>query len=399
VTRRPLALAAAVLLTVVACSSDGDSAVDHTAAAAASAPAEAVTSAPPAAVSTTTPAGRDTDPPDPGSMRVDTGTSEPAPAREPLTIDELLALGRPIVLAHAGGEDVHPHSTPYAYAESVAAGVDMLDFDVRLTADGVLVVHHDDTVDRTTNGTGAVGDMTFGELRALDDAYWFTRDCVCRGRPESEYVHRGVRTGERTAPKGYDDADFAIARLRDIVTRFPSMPLNIEIKSTGHHALEAARVLAAELAELGRLEHAVVTSFEDAVNDEFRRLAPGAEVSPGVGAASAWVLGRAPLPDGMRILQLPPEFQGVDVLSPEVIAESKAAGYPIWVWPNDRALENAAGYARFLAMGLDGLNANDPAVAVAAVRAFAGTGTGGIEDDAPDLAPAAAGSPAPVLPT
>jgi hypothetical protein len=59
---------------------------------------------------------------------------EPRPGDGPLSIDELLALGRPIVLSHAGGEDVHPHSTPFAYAESVDAGVDMLDLDVQLTA-------------------------------------------------------------------------------------------------------------------------------------------------------------------------------------------------------------------------------------------------------------------------
>ena len=84
------------------------------------------------------------------------------------------------------------------------------------------------------------------------------------------------------------------------------------------------------------------------------------------------MLERTPLPDGMRILQLPPEFQGIEVLTAEVIADSTAAGYPIWVWPNDRALEDAAGYARFLEMGIVGLNANDPAVAVEAVRTFVG---------------------------
>lgn len=297
-----------------------------------------------------------------------TDTTEPA-SGEPLTIDELLALERPIVLAHAGGEDVHPHSTPFAYAESVAAGVDMLDFDVRLTADGVLVVHHDDDVDRTTNGTGLVATMTYEELHALDNAHWFTDRCVCTDAPPSEYVYRGIRTGEVDPPPGYAPEDFAVPRLRDIITRFPSMPLNIEIKSRGEEGLEAARILAEELAELDRLDHAVVTSFDDAVNDAFRALAPDVEITPGLGAASGWVLERVPLPHGMRILQLPPEFQGTEVLTPAVIADSIAAGYPIWVWPDDRSLEDFGGYQRFLLMGLAGLNANDPAAAVAAVEA------------------------------
>jgi hypothetical protein len=154
------------------------------------------------------------------------------------------------------------------------------------------------------------------------------------------------------------------------------MPLNIEIKGTGEAGVATARVLAAELTELDRLESAVVTSFDDSVNDAFRELAPGVEVSPGLGASAAWVLEGVPLPDGMRILQVPPEFQGIRVLTPKVIAASADRGYPIWVWPNDRAYENAVGYERLLDMGVSGLNANDPLVAVAAVRDHtAGVGT------------------------
>jgi glycerophosphoryl diester phosphodiesterase len=99
-------------------------------------------------------------------------STAPAPSTTspsgPPTISELLT--RRVVLAHAGGDDDHPHSTPFAFAESVKAGVDVLDLDVRLSADGVLVVYHDDKVDRTTNGTGSVADMTFDQLHALDDA-------------------------------------------------------------------------------------------------------------------------------------------------------------------------------------------------------------------------------------
>ena len=313
----------------------------------------------------------------PQSTPPETDPLDEAPTDRPPTIDELLDLDRPIVLAHAGGEDVQPHSTPFGYAESVAAGVDMLDFDVQLTEDGVLVVQHDDTVDRTTNATGGVAEMTYDELDALDNAYWFTLDCgTCKDRPEEEYLYRGVRTGARPAPDGYTAEDFVIPRFRDIVTRFPLMPLNIEIKGTGDAAIETARVLAEELTELDRLENAVVTSFEDDVNDAFREFAPDVEITPGLGAASAWVLDGEALPDGMRILQLPPEYQGIDVLTPEVVAASAEAGYPIWVWPNDRSWENPEGYDLLLNMGMAGLNANDPAVAIAAVETYLGDGDG-----------------------
>ena len=99
-------------------------------------------------------------------------------------------------------------------------------------------------------------------------------------------------------------------------------------------------------------------------------MAPTVEISPGLGSASGWVLSGTPLPAGERILQLPPRYEGVEVLTPDVIARSHAAGYVIWVWPDDRSLENASGYASLLAEGMDGLNINFPATGVQAVEQF-----------------------------
>ena len=78
----------------------------------------------------------------------------------------------------------------------------------------------------------------------------------------------------------------------------------------------------------------------------------------------------SPIPDGMRILQLPPEYSGLQVITPELIARATADGLPIWVWPNDRDLENQASYLAFLEMGVTGLNINFPAQGVEAVRQY-----------------------------
>ena len=161
-------------------------------------------------------------------------TTPPAPFdQSATTIDEVLALGRPVVLAHTGGEDRFPGSTMFAFRNSVAAGVDVLDLNVTLSADGVLVVQHDLTVDRTTNGTGTVAEMTYDELHALDNAYWFTADCgACTGQPDEAYVHRGVRTGEVPPPAGFTADDFAIPTLADVVARLPRHPA--EHRDQGH---------------------------------------------------------------------------------------------------------------------------------------------------------------------
>ena len=233
----------------------------------------------------------------------------------------------------------------------------------------MLVVQHDATTGRTANEDLVVAESTFAELAALDNAYWFTLDGTHTGEAEGAYIYRGIRTGEVQPPAGYTADDFAIARFRDIAARFPEMPVNIEIKGNGEPAIAAARQLAQELLELDLLDNAVVASFDDAVVAAFHELAPEVEVSPGLALSASFILDDQPLPAGMRILQVPVQFQDIEVLSQENIDRSHAAGYVIWVWPDDHdRWENLAGYRELLERGVDGLNINYPATGVEAVR-------------------------------
>ena len=77
-----------------------------------------------------------------------------------------------LVDAHRGASVSFPENTLAAFEAGVAAGADSVEFDVQLSADGVAVVIHDDTVDRTTNGTGAVSELTLAELQSLDAGSW-----------------------------------------------------------------------------------------------------------------------------------------------------------------------------------------------------------------------------------
>ncbi len=299
-----------------------------------------------------------------------TTTTEP-PVTYAATIDELLNIGRPIVLAHTAGEDEFPASTLFAFGESVKAGVDMLDLNINITKDGELVVQHDDSVDRNTNGTGKTADLTMDEISALDAAYWFSTACSdCHDKPEADYLYRGIRTGESDPPAGYTADDFALPTLRQLVERFPDIPLNIEIKGEGDVAKRTADELAKQLKELGRAQATVVASFQDDVVSYYHSIDPDTEVSPGLNVLTAYVLSNTPIPDGMRILQLPPEFSGLQVITPELVARTVADGLPIWVWPNDRDLENLASYKDFLEQGIVGLNINFPAQGVQAVNEF-----------------------------
>lgn len=294
-------------------------------------------------------------------------TTEPAAPTAP-SIRELVDIGTPLNLAHAGGDQAAPHSTPFAFAEAVAAGADVLELDVQLTVDGVLVVQHDDTVDKTTEATGPVGELTYAELHALDNAYWFSPECwPCQDRPVDEYVYRGIRTGDVPPPAGYTADDFAVPTFREIATRFPGLPLDIEIKGEYPDAVRVAEVLAAELAELGREQSVVVVSFDDDVVDAFHELAPDVSVSPGLGRLTDWFLTGAELAPHFEVLQLPP-FQGeIEVINAEVVQRIHDEGRVVWVWPDSASTqENEAFYRKLLADGVDGVIAGRPAAMTAA---------------------------------
>lgn len=101
---------------------------------------------------------------------------------------EIVVPGRagPGVVAHRGGAHHAPENTMVAFRKAVAMGADVVEFDVRLTADNRLVLMHDTTVDRTTNGTGFVRDLTLAELRALDAGTSFRPAFAGEGVPSLE---------------------------------------------------------------------------------------------------------------------------------------------------------------------------------------------------------------------
>ncbi|MCB0996405.1 MAG: hypothetical protein KDB21_15015 [Acidimicrobiales bacterium] len=351
---RRLVISAALLLVVAAgCSSDSSTGVISTG------------EAPPA------PAEPTTEPtPEPAAEPTAEATAEPTPEPTPQpspetsgapTIDELLASPGPLNIAHAGGDQEAPHSTMFAFDSAVAAGADVLELDVQLSGDGVLIVQHDDTVGKTTNETGPVADRSFDELAALDAGYWFSPECwPCQDRPVEEYVYRGVRTGEVDPPAGATPEDFRIITFRELAEAYPDLPFDIEIKGSYPDAVPVAEALAAELRELGRTDSAVVVSFDDELLAAFEEIAPEVETSPGVDEMTAWILGGQPL-TGHRIVQVPPEFDGVTVLSPAFWELVERDGVVVWVWPNDAATqENAAFYGDLVAQGAHGVIAGRP---------------------------------------
>ena len=300
-----------------------------------------------------------------------------APAPDASTIDELLALGRPVIIAHAGGDQDYPHSTVYAYTQSALAGADVLELDVQLTADGVLIVQHDDTVDRTTETSGPVAELTLAEIQALDNAYWFVAGLWGdQTRPDDEYVFRGVRTGEVEPPPGFEADDFRVPTFWEVAERFPHHVLDLEIKlqrgpdgeDDPSAGIAAAEVLAAEIAELGREDSVIVASFNDEVLHAFAAMAPGVLISPGLEAMLGWYLADEPLDPRYRVLQAPFTYEGVEVVRPDVVDKVHREGRHLWVWLSGTdVLETEEFYADLLARGVDGVIAGRPALVAAAL--------------------------------
>jgi glycerophosphoryl diester phosphodiesterase len=319
------------------------------------------------AIALLTACGGGTDPGNPADAATDTTAATGATTNPAPTIDELLATDGVLNIAHAGGDVVHPHSTLFGYAESVAAGADVLEMDVQLSADGVVVVIHDLTVDGTTNGTGEVAGFTVDELQALDAAWWFCPGCGDDPDP-GDYPWRGVATGDTPPPAGYGPADFRIPTLAEVATAFPNLPLDIEIKGTTETgALNTARALADELEALGRLDSVVVVSFDSAVVQAFHDLAPSVEVSPGLGELVDWYFSGGELATHYRIIQIPPDFEGIEVLDANAMDAASEAGLVVWVWPSSRDQENVATYRSWIDLGVGGVIAGDPAAMTAAL--------------------------------
>ncbi|MBU6330535.1 MAG: glycerophosphodiester phosphodiesterase [Acidobacteria bacterium] len=308
-----------------------------------------------------------------GSASTAGSSTTVASASPASTVAGVLALGRPVVLGHAAGEDVAPHSTMYGFAESVRAGVDVLDLDIQRTADDVLVVQHDDTTKRTTETDAKVHDLTYEQIHALDNGYWFSRTCAntCTGQPDADYIFRGIRTGKVAPPEGYRAEDFAVPRFADVAERWPDFVINIEIKGRAPDAFRTADLLAAEITRLGRTDSVVVTSFDDEVIAHFHALLPEVMMSPGLNTLTAYVLAGGSIPMWEKILQVPPVYEGVEVFTPAYVERTRAGGYINWVWPNGDG-EDEAGYLDLFRRGADGVNASNPAAGVAARQAFEG---------------------------
>ncbi len=243
-----------------------------------------------------------------------------------------------LVIAHRGGAGLWPENTLYAFRQAVALGVDVLEMDVQITKDGQIVVLHDSTVDRTTNGTGAVGDLTLAELRRLDAGYMWTAD---NGR---SFPFRGC--------------GLTIPTLAEVFAALPKTLMNIEIKPSGP---SVAASLTQLIGDHGMAERVLVASFDVGILREFRRLCPEAATA----AAEAEVrtlytlgllrLGRTYCPPA-KAVQVPEHHGSRRVVTPRFIATVRERNMEVHVW----TVNQIDDMRRMVERGVDGIVTDYP---------------------------------------
>lgn len=156
----------------------------------------------------------------------------------------------PVVLAHRGGSHLAPEHTMAAFKKALALGVDGFEIDIRLTKDEEIIVFHDDYIDRTSDGTGRVADLTLEELRKFNFGYNFV---------------------DLDGYLTYRDEFESIVTLRELLTEFPDMFVNIDMKDapdTYEGGLMPSKLWRL-LEELDATNRVVVTSFYDEQIDRF----------------------------------------------------------------------------------------------------------------------------------
>jgi glycerophosphoryl diester phosphodiesterase len=249
------------------------------------------------------------------------------------------AMGRPLVFAHRGGRALGPENTIVAFDNGLAAGADGVELDVHLSSDGEVVVCHDATLDRTTDGTGPIAARTAADLARMNAGLRYGVDL--------EHEWTGARAG--------------IPTLRDVLRRYHDAGVIIEIKA-GTPA--AARAVVDVIREAGAIDRVCVGSFSLVAVQAARafepRLATSASREEGQWALYRSWLGLSPGRVPYRALQVPEQAGRLRVVSPRFLRAVHRSGLALQVW----TVNLEADMRRLFGWGVDGVITDCPDVAV-----------------------------------
>ena len=250
---------------------------------------------------------------------------------------------RPLVFAHRGGSALAPENTIAAFDNGLSLGADGLELDVHLSRDGVVVVHHDRLLDRTTNLGGPIAAATSGALARADAGHHFQRD--------GAFPFRGRQIG--------------VPMLAEVLARYRDVRIIVELKVNSE---DLARAVVDVVRAAGASDRVCVGSFSLRALRAVRRLDPSIATSAAreevrwalYRSKVRWPISRAPY-GGYQV----PESAGrTRVVSPRFIRDAHRAGLHVQIWTVD-AEDDAR---RLLGWGADALITDRPDVVVDVVK-------------------------------
>lgn len=254
----------------------------------------------------------------------------------------------PLFFAHRGGAALRPENTIEAFTHGLAFGADALELDIQMTRDSQIVVIHDSSVDRTTDGSGPVASFDLDELRRLDAGYHFTSD---QGQT---YPFRGQ--------------DYTIPTLREVFERFPQVLINIDLKETTPEREEQLWRLIQEY----EVEERVLVASGDVHEGiiRFRRLCLGrVATSATASEIRSFVLAcifhtTGLLRPAYDALQVPDIYRGIRVVSPRTVTRAHQFNLDMHVW----TIDDAPTMRLLLDWGVDGLMSDRPDILADVLR-------------------------------
>lgn len=244
-----------------------------------------------------------------------------------------------LIYAHRGGAALRPENTIAAFDHGLACGAEGLEFDVHLSRDDVVVIHHDDTLERTTSGRGPLAALTAAELGRLDAGHNFS------GGP-GRFPFRGQ--------------GIAVPTLREVLRRYPSAPLIIELKVDGERL---ARRVVDEVRAADAVDRVAIGSFYSPALEAVRRYEP-AIATGATKEEIRWALYRSWV--GLNIgatpyreFQVPERAGRTTIVTPRFVRAAHRGGVPVKVW----TVNGADDMRRLLAAGIDALITDHPDLA------------------------------------
>ena len=248
---------------------------------------------------------------------------------------------RVMLFGHMGGDGVWPGDTLYAYEQAARLGVKAFDMDAHITKDGQIVLMHDESVQRTTDGSGQVEDLTLAELKKLDAAYNWSLD----GGKTFPYRGKGIR----------------VPTLEEVFQKYPNMRYLVEIKLSKN---PIAGPLCDLINRYNMRDRIIIASFHDDLMKMFREACPGVATSAAKNEVLAFVLlnkiGLTSLISPQyQSLQVPydtSESYGIPIITESFIQAAHAKNLKVETW----TLDDPQLMKTYMGWGIDGVDSDRP---------------------------------------